>query len=84
ECLKCRVTENMEHILIDCSMNGHALLWDLAKELWETTGREWIPITYSIALRVTLVQIQNKEGDVNMAVTHVRIVPIGRSEAECM
>ncbi|PBK71802.1 hypothetical protein ARMSODRAFT_883118, partial [Armillaria solidipes] len=33
ECLLCKVTEFMEHILIECQIEGRAILWNLAKEL---------------------------------------------------
>ncbi|KAK0473530.1 ribonuclease H-like protein [Armillaria luteobubalina] len=69
-CLRCATTEDMEHILMDCSIDRRAILWDLAREIWERKGQEWITPTYSIALGATLVQIRNADGEVDTAATH--------------
>ncbi len=34
-------------------------------------GQEWIPITYGVALGVTLVQIQTEEGKVDSSATRL-------------
>ncbi|KAK0486788.1 hypothetical protein EDD18DRAFT_1082654 [Armillaria luteobubalina] len=64
----------MEHILIDCSIEEQALLWDLAQEIWEGREQEWIPVTYSTALGATLIQIRNKEGVDTSAMHLYRII----------
>ncbi|KIY53505.1 hypothetical protein FISHEDRAFT_33125 [Fistulina hepatica ATCC 64428] len=33
--------ESMDHILTMCTAPGQNTIWDLAKELWEMTGRQW-------------------------------------------
>ncbi|KAK0489651.1 ribonuclease H-like domain-containing protein [Armillaria luteobubalina] len=63
ECPECKTMEDMEHILIDCTINGHALLWDLARELQEGRGQEWIPLSYGSILGATL------KGDVDPVAT---------------
>ncbi|KAK0486816.1 ribonuclease H-like protein [Armillaria luteobubalina] len=71
ECPHCKVTESMEHILVDCNIEGQALLWRLARELWEERGNKWIPQTLGLALGSTLVQIKTKKGKVNRASTRL-------------
>ncbi|PBK66451.1 ribonuclease H-like protein [Armillaria solidipes] len=71
ECPHCKVTESMEHILVECSIEGQATLWGLARELWEGKGLEWIPQTYGLALGATLVQIRTRKGTVDRAATRL-------------
>ncbi|KAK0446318.1 ribonuclease H-like protein [Armillaria borealis] len=66
-----RVTESMEHILVECSIEGQATLWNLARELWERAGHKWITPTYGVALGATLVQIKTAEGKVDSAATRL-------------
>ncbi len=67
----CKVQESMEHILIECSIEGRSTLWTLAKELWEMRGQEWVPPTYRVALGATLVQIMKKDGTVDVPGTRL-------------
>ncbi|KAK0470098.1 uncharacterized protein EV420DRAFT_1616459 [Desarmillaria tabescens] len=46
ECPHCKVTESMEHILIECNIEGRAMLWKLAQDLWGRKGLRWIEPTY--------------------------------------
>ncbi len=71
ECPQCKVTESMEHILVECSIEGQATLWNLARELWEKAGHKWITPTYGVALGATLVQIKTAEGKVDSAATRL-------------
>ncbi|KAK0477707.1 ribonuclease H-like domain-containing protein [Armillaria luteobubalina] len=71
ECSHCKVTESMECILVDCNIEGQALLWQLARELWEECGNKWIPQTLGLALGSTLVQIKTKKGKVDRASTRL-------------
>ncbi|KAK0231844.1 hypothetical protein EDD85DRAFT_752576, partial [Armillaria nabsnona] len=38
KCSHCKVTESMEHILVECLIKGQATLWNMAQELWEKAG----------------------------------------------
>ncbi|KAK0455780.1 uncharacterized protein EV420DRAFT_1692604 [Desarmillaria tabescens] len=71
ECPHCKVPESMEHILIECSIEGRATLWNLAQELWEKKNQAWIPPTYGVALGATLVQIRTTEGKVDRGATRL-------------
>ncbi|PBK75811.1 RnaseH-domain-containing protein [Armillaria solidipes] len=53
ECPYCKVTETMEHILVDCLIEGRNTLWQMTQNLWERKGKEWIEPTYGIALGAT-------------------------------
>ncbi|PBK81224.1 hypothetical protein ARMGADRAFT_878775, partial [Armillaria gallica] len=68
--------ESMEHILIECSIEGQSTLWNLARELWEMRGQEWIPLTYRVALSATLVQIMKKDGTINVPETQLYCILI--------
>ncbi|KAK0501063.1 hypothetical protein EDD18DRAFT_1067222, partial [Armillaria luteobubalina] len=61
ECPHCKVMESMEHVLVDCNIDGQNVLWQLARELWENHRQKWIPQTLGIALGSTLVQVKTKE-----------------------
>ncbi len=67
----CRVTDSMEHILVECSIEGQDTLWGLARELWEGTGQKWIPPTYRVTLGAMLIQIKMVKGNVDRAATRL-------------
>ncbi|KAK0452739.1 uncharacterized protein EV420DRAFT_1273683 [Desarmillaria tabescens] len=71
ECPHCKVPESMEHILLECNIEGQATLWKLVRELWEGKGQKWIQPSLGIALGATLIQIQNRKGDVDKAATRM-------------
>ncbi|KAF9008610.1 hypothetical protein BDZ89DRAFT_884351, partial [Hymenopellis radicata] len=34
-CPECGVTESMEHVLLECTVGTHEVVWAKARELWE-------------------------------------------------
>ncbi|KAK0489847.1 hypothetical protein EDD18DRAFT_1311182 [Armillaria luteobubalina] len=54
-CPHCKVTESMEHIILDCNI--------------EAKGKEWIVPLYGLVLGSTLVQVKSSEGKVDRAAT---------------
>ncbi|KAK0209799.1 hypothetical protein IW262DRAFT_1281216, partial [Armillaria fumosa] len=71
ECPYCKVTKTMEHILIECNIEGQTLLWKLAQELWEMQGQKWITQTSGVALGSMLIQIKLANGKVDRAATRM-------------
>ncbi|KAK0222652.1 hypothetical protein EDD85DRAFT_923732 [Armillaria nabsnona] len=71
KCPHCHIMETMDHILTECNITGRAILWNLARELWERKGQEWIPVTYGTALGATLTQIRTGDGKVDSSATRL-------------
>ncbi|KAJ7154163.1 hypothetical protein C8R46DRAFT_839212, partial [Mycena filopes] len=40
-CPTCDVTEDLEHIIFQCTRTGQAQVWELAKKLWVKKGHDW-------------------------------------------
>jgi hypothetical protein len=56
----------MEHILLQCTIPGQQVVWNLAKQLWELKKKNWPSIHYGTILGCGLAKITadaNKRGD---------------------
>ena len=63
---KCKVTEDMEHILTACKATGQELIWKCAKELWTKKGGKWPKMSFGAILGNGLIPFpfpQKKKGD---------------------
>ena len=40
-CPKCNLTEDMEHILLNCDILGQKIIWRAAKQLWHKKHKNW-------------------------------------------
>ncbi len=45
-CPECGSLETLEHILLECEIGSHEVVWGTAKSLWEQTGEKWPKIEY--------------------------------------
>lgn len=43
-CTPCATIENMNHILISCTIGPVDIIWNLAKELWPYNNSQWLEI----------------------------------------
>ena len=41
QCSKCRVTEDLEHIILKCEIPGRAKIWEITKSLWLKKHNQW-------------------------------------------
>jgi hypothetical protein len=60
------VEESMEHILLQCTIPGQQVVWNLAKQLWELKKKNWPNIPYGTILGCSLAKMvdnANKSGD---------------------
>ncbi|KAF9487573.1 hypothetical protein BDN71DRAFT_1404525 [Pleurotus eryngii] len=66
ECPHCNgKIEDMGHILSRCETPGQEQVWDLAKEMWTKTGREWTQpwISNIVACALTKTNREKKDRD---------------------
>lgn len=49
-CPQCGVLESLEHILLECNIGSHEIVWSEIRRIWETTGEEWPELTYGTIL----------------------------------
>ncbi|KAF9018853.1 hypothetical protein BDZ89DRAFT_891217, partial [Hymenopellis radicata] len=49
-CPECGSLETLEHILLECEIGSHEVVWSTAKSLWERTGEKWPKIEYGTLL----------------------------------
>lgn len=54
-CHKCGLTESVKHMLLECSAHGQETAWDMAKETWARTGKQWPSISIGAILGVGLL-----------------------------
>ncbi|KIJ25728.1 hypothetical protein M422DRAFT_193138 [Sphaerobolus stellatus SS14] len=47
-CHVCDEFDSLDHVLTECRVPGQALIWKLAKSLWQETGRPWPEISLGI------------------------------------
>jgi hypothetical protein len=68
ECTICahdQQLEDMEHILTKCDSPGQALIWDLAKRLWEKkSSKEWYHPGLGSIIGAALGEIKNESGSI--------------------
>lgn len=53
-CPICKVMENMEHILTQCTASGQETIWNLAKLLCKVRGIKWKELSLGLALGCSL------------------------------
>ena len=64
-CTKCRVTENLEHILLECDIPGQRVVWKNVKELWLKKHENWPePINIGTITGCGLIEVKSREGTV--------------------
>ncbi|KAF7789323.1 hypothetical protein EIP86_000267 [Pleurotus ostreatoroseus] len=63
QCRTCGVTETMEHILTECSAPGQCEVWHLTRNLWERSGREWLPLTFGTVIACGMALLTSAEGN---------------------
>ncbi|KAJ7163885.1 ribonuclease H-like protein [Mycena crocata] len=61
-CQHCGVDETMEHALLECNVPGQAILWSLARELWEMKGYQWPEMSYGQIFACGLADVRNAAG----------------------
>ncbi|KAF9017472.1 hypothetical protein BDZ89DRAFT_915629, partial [Hymenopellis radicata] len=49
-CPECGELETLEHILLECEIGSHEVVWGTAKSLWEQTGEKWPELNYGMLL----------------------------------
>jgi hypothetical protein len=55
----------MKHILLECTIPGQNIIWNLVKSLWELKIEEWPDLQYGTILGCSLVKLtkdKNKDG----------------------
>jgi len=57
-CQKCRRTESMEHILLECNHNAHKIIWEEAKNLWPHGQQDWPRLSLGTILGVGCIKVQ--------------------------
>jgi len=65
ECQHCGKIEDMEHILTDCQVSAHELIWTLAERTWATTGQIWKKPTMGNIMGCSMNTFKNDEGRPN-------------------
>ena len=59
-CTKCRQTESMQHILLQCQHDARKLIWEKAKELWPHGQQRWPEITIGMIMGIGCVALQDE------------------------
>ncbi|KAF9027908.1 hypothetical protein BDZ89DRAFT_1015345 [Hymenopellis radicata] len=49
-CPECGSLESLEHILLECEIGSHEVVWGTARSLWEQAGETWPEIEYGTLL----------------------------------
>jgi hypothetical protein len=65
-CPVCKVEKSMEHILLQCTIPGQQVIWNLARQLWELKKKRWPRISYGTILGCSLAKMTDnvyKRGD---------------------
>lgn len=62
-CHVCEVTEDMEHILLDCDAPGSKEIWRLTKTLWLQKHRQWVKPTLPSIIGTALMTFKKPNGD---------------------
>lgn len=55
-------TESLEHILLECTAPGRAIVWDLARQLWDMTGLQWPALRFGTILGCGLSDFRSTDG----------------------
>ncbi|KAJ6469898.1 hypothetical protein C8R45DRAFT_837114 [Mycena sanguinolenta] len=61
-CRHCDVDDSLEHILTVCEAPGQEILWNLAKELWETKGYAWPEISLGGIMACGFADVEDARG----------------------
>ncbi|KAJ7222668.1 hypothetical protein B0H12DRAFT_1031287, partial [Mycena haematopus] len=61
-CQECGVTEDLEHILVNCEAAGAGIIWKAAEKLWLEREKEWKQISLGSILGCGLVNFKDEEG----------------------
>jgi hypothetical protein len=56
-CPVCKVEESMEHILLQCTIPGQQVIWNLARQLWDLKKKRWPRISYGTILGCSLTKM---------------------------
>jgi len=79
-CTKCRVTENLEHILLECDIPGQRVVWKNVKELWLKKHENWPePINIGTITGCGLIEVKSREGTVLKGESHAYRILISES-----
>ncbi|KAJ7357970.1 hypothetical protein DFH08DRAFT_1042572 [Mycena albidolilacea] len=58
-CETCRVTESMEHILLECDNPGQHQIWTLTKKLWRLRFPSWPKLNWGLILGCGLARFKS-------------------------
>ncbi|KAF7983980.1 hypothetical protein HWV62_17442 [Athelia sp. TMB] len=61
-CKECGVKDDMDHILFWCRAPGHAVIWKLAKVVWQKRQQEWPVSNVNDVVASTLAAFKTEEG----------------------
>jgi hypothetical protein len=62
-CSTCGAEDSMEHILTQCSAPGQEEIWELARDIWEKRGYEWIKPGLGLIIGCGLVKLPNQTNE---------------------
>jgi hypothetical protein len=62
ECPICKVPETLEHIMLVCGAPERQIIWNLAKQLWESKYPSWPTLTYGTVLGCSLTKFKTNKG----------------------
>ncbi|KAJ7225239.1 hypothetical protein B0H12DRAFT_1267750, partial [Mycena haematopus] len=63
ECSTCRVTESMEHILLECEAPGQRQVWKLTESIWRLRYMDWPNLNWGLLLGCGLSRFQSGKGN---------------------
>lgn len=60
-CAVCGCTDDLRHILLECTAVGQRLVWDLTRAAWSSTGLEWPRMTLESILACGAFELDKKQ-----------------------
>jgi len=61
-CPTCRITESMEHIMLECQAPGQQQLWRLTEQLWRLRYHPWPKLNWGLLLGCNLSRFKSSKG----------------------